>query len=209
MIIVFTKVPVPGKTKTRLIPLLGEDGAADMHREMSEYILMIVGEFCRQTSAVTEIRFCGGSRNDMESWLGSGWNLTDQGEGDLGDRLRRATEDAFRHGAREVVVIGTDCPELSIRSLRDAFRRLETNDVVIGPAADGGYYLIGLSMPAVGLFEGIDWGSRHVMEQTLEKARKLDLEVAMLETLHDIDRPKDYPIWKEIKQKKSRLRNFY
>ena len=168
---------------------------------MSEYIIGTDRKFCRENSIDVEIRFEGAGEDTMVSWLGDELDLVPQGGGDLGERMNRAAEDAFREGAREVVLVGTDCPEMSRRVLEDAFRHLRSKTIAVGPAADGGYYLIGMTRPLPGLFEAVAWGTHRVLEQTIERARGLDLDVALLETLHDIDRPEDYPLWEGLRRR--------
>jgi nucleoside-diphosphate-sugar epimerase len=117
--------------------------------------------------------------------------VTSQGDGDLGERLARASGEALAAGVRRVVVIGSDCPGLEARHLAAAFDALQEQDVVIGPAADGGYYLIGLRGPAPSLFENIAWGTSRVAAQTLATAARQTLRVRQLEVLGDVDRPED------------------
>lgn len=201
-ILVFTRYPEPGKAKTRLIPALGAVGAAALHRELAERAVNGVRRATRLLLAKLHILFEGGSLPLMEEWLGLGTTYAPQAGGDLGARLIAATNDAFRRGADEIVVMGSDCPDLNELILRGAFEALGTYDMVIGPAADGGYYLIGLrasscrqAIPAV--FQGLEWGSDSVYERTLEIARHCGLSVFSLPELGDIDRPEDLPIWQK------------
>jgi rSAM/selenodomain-associated transferase 2 len=108
-----------------------------------------------------------------------------------------AFTEAFEGGMRRVVLVGTDIPGIRPAHLAKAFQALRRKDVVIGPARDGGYYLIGLRRPARELFEGIPWGSREVLERTLYAAAAAGLKVELLERLHDVDRPEDIPVWEE------------
>ncbi|MEE9369691.1 MAG: TIGR04283 family arsenosugar biosynthesis glycosyltransferase [Pontiella sp.] len=197
-LIIFTRFPVPGKTKTRLIPQLGADAAAQLQREMTEHTVAQA----RRTGAQIEIRYTGGSSEQMRAWLGSDLHYADQGEGDLGERMQRACENHFNDGARRVVIIGSDCPSNDSINIGTAFQMLETNDCVIGPASDGGYYLIGFcragavtppprSRPSATLFQSIDWGGERVFEQTMTAASALT--VYQLPTLHDVDLAEDIP----------------
>jgi rSAM/selenodomain-associated transferase 1 len=105
--------------------------------------------------------------------------------------VSRAFASHFADGARSVVLIGTDCPDISLNHLRAAFRYLENHDLVLGPAFDGGYYLIGLSANRPELFEGIGWGESSVLEKTITTAESAGLRTALLDPLRDIDRPED------------------
>lgn len=190
-LIIFTRYPEPGKTKTRLIPALGADGAARLHRRMAEYTTGWVRELARGHEMAAEVRHAGAWGRSMRRWLGRGFEYRDQGDGDLGQRLKRSFAEGFGRGASRVVTVGTDCPWLTARHGAKAFDALADHDVVLGPAQDGGYTLIGLSRPAPALLEGIPWGTGGVLEMTLEKAQALGLTVALLETLADVDRPED------------------
>jgi len=105
-LIVFTRFPMPGKTKTRLIPHLGADGAARLQREMTEHTV----RQARKTGAKIEIRYTGGSAGQMCNWLGKDLHYAEQGGGDLGERMAHAFEEAFAGGAERVVLVGSDCP---------------------------------------------------------------------------------------------------
>jgi rSAM/selenodomain-associated transferase 2/rSAM/selenodomain-associated transferase 1 len=199
-IIVFTRFPEPGKTKTRLIPALGAEGAAHVQTQMTEHTLATIQEFKQHQLAAydavsVDVRFAGGSYSLMQRWLGLQWQYTPQGDGDLGDRLRRAFQDAFEQGARSVLAIGIDCPDITVSILTEAFHHLTSHDLVIGPADDGGYYLIGLSKLVPECFHDIDWGTETVRQSTLTIAAELTLTVAQLQVLSDVDRPDDLPIW--------------
>ena len=190
-LILFTRYPEPGRTKTRLIPALGAQGAAALQRRMSEAIVTCMVRFAAQYPVSLEIRYADGNQQGMEAWLSSDIPCLDQGEGDLGDRLRLAFAQAFAQGSRQVVVIGADCPDLTPALLAQAFGALESRDLVLGPAMDGGYYLIGLNRPAPALFAEIPWGSGEVLTATLNQAQDLNLSTHLLEPLADVDRPED------------------
>ncbi|NJN85445.1 MAG: DUF2064 domain-containing protein [Leptolyngbyaceae cyanobacterium SL_7_1] len=197
-LIVFTRYPEPGKTKTRLIPALGADGAAIVQRRMTEHTIT-------QVTAIDplprlEIRYSGGSQPLMEQWLGANLTYKSQGDGDLGDRLKRAFDAAFEQGARRVIAIGIDCPDLDTARLQSAFQLLHQHDVVLGPAVDGGYYLIGLRQFVADLFGGISWGTERVLQQTVAVAEQLQRSIAYLDPLADVDRPEDLSLWERVAQ---------
>lgn len=194
-LIVFTRYPEPGLTKTRLIPALGATGAATLQRQMTEYTLGKVKELQSFRPISLEVRFAGGNLSLMEGWLGSDIVLQPQGTGDLGSRMAQALSIAFQSGTQRGVIIGTDCPGVNAQLIAQAFQCLYSNDLVLGPAIDGGYYLIGLCCFVPELFSGISWGTAEVLQQTLTIANNLNLSVAHLPQLADVDRPEDLPVW--------------
>jgi len=197
-LIIFTRNPEPGKAKTRLIPILGPEGAADLHRRMVEHTLIWARRLKDYPPVSLEIRFAGGSVDAMKNWLGPDIAFTPQGNGDLGQRMEQAFEEAFQSGMEQVVMVGTDCPGLTEDLARQAFVRLQEADVVLGPARDGGYYLIGLKRPAAGLFQDIPWGTNEVLKKTLTAARNLQLRISLLTPLADVDRPGDLAVWESL-----------
>ena len=198
-LVVLTRYPEPGQVKTRLIPLLGADGAAELHRQMTCHTLSIAAELRRLMPELdVVVRVEGGTPSLMQRLYGTEWVFEEQGDGDLGTRIDRAVCDAFAAGRSRVAVIGTDCPELTSQSLRSAFRSLGASDVVIGPACDGGYYLIGLRRIASNLFVRMPWGTSEVFGKTVEAARQLALDVAVLPLLRDVDRPEDIRVWEQV-----------
>jgi rSAM/selenodomain-associated transferase 1 len=210
-LIVFTRYPQPGTTKTRLIPALGPEGAAELQRAMTEHTLDVCRRFTASYSTAVEVRFAGGAPRGMEEWLGSGLIYRRQGRGDLGDRMLRAMERAIRDGASRTVLIGTDCPELTPELLSEAFDRLDDSDLVLGPASDGGYYLLGLRAKAVSaatpLFRGMPWGTDEILERTLVLASNAGLSVAKLKTLTDVDRPEDIEVWERVSSYGQKMTN--
>jgi len=195
-LIVFTRYPEPGKTKTRLIPALGTQGAADLQRQMTEHTLSRCRELQSWHPICLEVRFEGGNLTLMQDWLGFDLVYQPQGSGDLGDRMARSLSSAINVGIDRVVIIGTDCPGLNAQLMAQAFQQLhQAHDLVLGPALDGGYYLIGLSRFIPALFTKINWGTAEVLQKTVETAEHLNLSVAYLTPLADVDRPEDLPVW--------------
>ena len=196
-LIVFTRYPEPGKTKTRLIPVLGPEGAAALHRRMTGHTLRRVRQFLANHPVSLRVRYDGGNEEGLSQWLGADLRLVPQGEGDLGRRMHLAFAEAFEQGMRRVVVVGTDCPGIRPAHLARAFVALKHREVVIGPARDGGYYLIGLNRPAPDLFDGIPWGTGEVLQRTLDAAAASNRRVSLLDPLEDVDRPEDIPVWEQ------------
>ncbi|MEX0268047.1 TIGR04282 family arsenosugar biosynthesis glycosyltransferase [Leptolyngbyaceae cyanobacterium UHCC 1019] len=197
-LIIFTRYPEAGKAKTRLIPALGAEGAAMLHRQMTDHTFVQVQRLQFQHPICVEVRFAGGDRDLMQRWLGTDLMYTVQGEGDLGDRMGRSLQSALNAGVDRVLIIGTDCPDLTASLLEQAFCELEQHDLVLGPASDGGYYLIGIRRWIPRLFRGIAWSTASVLERTLAIAAELSLSVALLPVLSDVDYPADLEIWERM-----------
>lgn len=195
-LLVFARLPQPGANKTRLIPALGAELASQVYRRLVDRTLtqarLLKSETFKDGSGC-EVTVCytGGSASDACSAFGDDFKYQEQIGESLGDRLHGATKTAFDAGAQRVVVIGTDCPKLASTDLESAFRQLKKCDVVIGPAEDGGYYLIGLKSDCAQLFANIDWSTSQVLQQTLRAALELELSVAKLKILSDVDYPED------------------
>ena len=177
----FTRWPEAGKAKTRLIPALGPQGAADLHRRLTERTVATV----RAAGLPLEIRSTGAEPAAFRDWLGLD-AVVDQGEGDLGERLARTAEDL------PVLLLGADIPGLLPQHLAEAAAALTCHPAVIGPAADGGYWLLGLAVPMPALFRDVAWGTDSVLATTLAR---LPAETPRLETLSDLDTPDDLANW--------------
>jgi len=199
-LILFSRYPEPGTTKTRMIPKLGNKGAAELQRQMTEHIVSRVTEFTGLHPTPVEVRFEGGDSHLMAAWLGTGFDYSPQGNGDIGIRMSRALEDGFGSGYESVVIIGSDIPDITGDIIHKAFDELRRHDLVLGPAGDGGYYLIAMHKTVFiqanpRLFDGIRWGTDGVLSQTLAAAKELSLSYFLLDTLEDVDRPEDLAVW--------------
>lgn len=194
-LIIFTRYPQVGQTKTRLIPALGAAGAASLQRQMTEHLLSQFQPFCTKNQISLQIHFTGGSKAQMLQWLGPDFSLTSQCSGNLGEKLIFALTQTFTQGTARAVVIGSDCPTLGGKEIDQALKRLDSHDVVLGPAADGGYYLIALQAMHRCLFKDVPWGTDQVLAATRAIAHNHHLSVFQLDVLTDIDRPEDLPIW--------------
>lgn len=190
-LILFTRYPEPGKTKTRLIPALGAEGAANLQRRMTEYAVRLAQQFSVRRKVCVEIRYEGGDLAVMQNWLGAELDFRPQGSGDLGARMQWAFDAAFAEDFDQVIVMGTDCPDLTAEILATAFAALKRHEFVLGPAQDGGYYLIGWTRPLPPLLQGIAWGTDTVLATTLTKAADIGVEPFLLPMLNDVDRPED------------------
>jgi len=190
-LIIFGRYPVPGKTKTRLIPALGPAGAADFQRRLTEKTFLTAKDFTAKNNITIECCFEGGTKKKVRRWLGPIPHISFQHEGNLGQRMFSALFNTCRAGNKPVVLVGTDIPGLSTKIFKEAFDALLKHDIVLGPSTDGGYWLIGLKRP-IDLFQNIDWSTPRVLKQTLKQARQMGLTFHILKSLSDVDTPEDY-----------------
>jgi hypothetical protein len=192
-VIVFAKRPMPGEAKTRLGATLGDAQAAGVYaRLLYAYLLNLIG-----SDLFIELSL---SSADDVSFFGAAFPETDvtvQSEGDLGTRMRMAFERAFAQGCEQVVLTGSDIPALDSTLVASAFGRLADNpqSVVLGPAADGGYYLVGMAAPAADIFDGIAWSTGRVLEQSLARLAREGRPVTLLRQLEDLDDEAAYHRW--------------
>jgi rSAM/selenodomain-associated transferase 1 len=184
-LVIFTRYPEPGKAKTRLIPALGTTGAAALHRRLTEHTLAEA----RAAGLSIDLRVTGAPEAAFRDWLGEGLTISQQSEGDLGDRLRAAATPT------PVLFIGSDLPDLSAAHLKEAAEHLRTGRTVIGPAEDGGYWALGLTAPADYLFEDMPWSTDEVFALTDARLRERGIAPVLLPTLADCDRPEDLVRW--------------
>jgi rSAM/selenodomain-associated transferase 1 len=129
---------------------------------------------------------------EIPQWVQPTWKTAPQGQGDLSERLVNAFREGFKNSAERVVIIGSDAPEISREDMEAAWKALDDHDLVLGPAEDGGYWLIGLKSEQSKLFDGISWSSSSVFEETMERARAAGLKVHLLRKLYDIDTIEDW-----------------
>lgn len=196
IVILFTRFPIAGKCKTRLIPTLGAERATRIHRQLVSHVLHEIKTFISSTYSTEFIIYYDGSSSlQMKNWLGKTFSYKQQQGDNLGDRMAHALIDSLNN-KQHPILIGSDCPGIDNAILKNSFDALEHNDVVLGPAHDGGYYLIGVNRnmkPAVckKLFECIPWGTDHVLSQTIAQIQKLTLRQHLLPKLHDIDTADD------------------
>lgn len=182
---VFLKAPRPGAVKTRLVPALGPEAAAGLYRAIAEAVV----EQTRPLAGEYERLLCftpPEARAEMEAWF-PGEALLEQGGGNLGARMARAFDEIFRRGADRVALVGSDVPGLARADVVSALASLEEHDLALGPARDGGYYLIALGRPRPELFRGIAWGTPSVFAATMERAAALGLTVRVLDERRDVD----------------------
>ncbi len=187
-LLVFAKAPEPGRVKTRLARTIGEEKAAALYRRVGRQVV----DQLRGGPYRTVVCYAPADADDsVRAWLGPhGVVFRPQGPGDLGARMAEAFDDAFDDADR-VCIVGTDAPEVDRAVVREAFRALERADLVLGPARDGGYYLMALRRPVPELFRDVPWSTGDVLDATLERARCLGLDVTLLDERSDIDTADD------------------
>lgn len=188
-IIIFAKAPKPGLAKTRLIPALGAEGAAELAQQM---LLYTVNEALAANVGVVEL--CVTPSIDAAAWaeiqLPAGIEISDQGEGDLGARMARAAVRALNKG-EAVLLIGTDCAEMSADLLHEAWHVLHDHDAIIHCTTDGGYALLGLRQFSPFLFSNMPWSTDAVASTTIARLGQLGWSVHVGRMLHDVDEPHD------------------
>lgn len=180
---VFLKAPRPNSVKSRLSPQLGDERTIDVYRGMVERQLRQIPTGWRVVIHFTP----HDAGPEMRNWLGASYEYVPQSSGDLGTRLQNAFSAAFTAGEAVVMAIGGDCPELDCTTLLEAAGRMVRADLVLGPAEDGGYYLIALRRSAPELFKDIPWSTPHVLSLTLARAKILNLSRELLAPKEDID----------------------
>lgn len=197
-ILIFAKAPKPGYAKTRLIPLLGEEGAADLYRYLLKHTVdqVVAANLCP-----VQLWCAPDSKHDYFQQLTTEYpvSLHEQMGDDLGARMCSAAASALCC-AQSVILIGADCPLLNNIHLSQSLDWLgDGNDAVLGPAEDGGYVLFGFKKNEPLLFENIPWGGDQVLKLTQKRLGKLGWRWRALEVLWDLDRPSDVERWKALK----------
>jgi rSAM/selenodomain-associated transferase 1 len=189
VVIVMAKAPVPGYAKTRLIPALGAVGAAQLAGRLLQHA---VGAALQSKLGLVDLCCAPDRHHPLLQPIrhSAGLSLSDQGEGDLGDRMSRAFERWWPLADR-ILMTGTDAPGLDAQMLQHAAGCLDDADAVFVPAVDGGYALVGLRRPAPALFQGVPWSTDRVMHATRQHLAAAGLRHVELESLSDIDEPAD------------------
>lgn len=190
VLIVFLKYPEPGRVKTRLARDIGWKNASLIYSEIAQ---SVIGKVSKSSEYKTLIFFDPPEKKeDVRIWLkNANLNLLPQEGNPLGERMLNAFEKAFSLGAKSAVIIGTDCMEVSDKTVLEAFQALREVDAVLGPARDGGYYLLGLNRAFPWIFKDIKWSTSLVLSQTIKKIEEKKLRFKLLKTLTDIDTVRD------------------
>ncbi len=181
-LIIFVRNPVAGKTKTRIATRLGDEVAVKVYTA-----LLHKTHFITQPLAVDKFVFYADFINSEDLWDSRHFNKALQHGNDLGERMMNAFELLFAQNYTQVAIIGSDCFYLTAEIINEAFNHLSTGDVVIGPANDGGYYLLGMTEYLPELFSNKEWSTSSVYKKTYEQAKMLGLSVSVLPLLNDVD----------------------
>jgi rSAM/selenodomain-associated transferase 1 len=190
LLLVFLKAPRPGQVKTRLAAEVGGEAAARLYRALAERVLAQTAPLADDAYRRVVFFAPADARDEVAAWL-PGETLVAQEDSDLGQRMDAAFAAAFARGASRAVLVGSDVPRLSRAHVLEALAALESRPLVLGPATDGGYYLVGLRERRPELFRDIPWGTASVRTATLERAASLGLDVHLLEPLRDVDTAAD------------------
>lgn len=191
-LIIFQKNADKGKVKTRLAKTIGDDNALTIYQQLTTYTHQIA----QQTDAHKWLFY--GERYEPEFEHLSNYSIRVQRGKDLGERMCNAFADVFTENYTRILIIGTDCPQLNSELLQEAFHALELYDIVLGPATDGGYYLLGMQRLYASLFANKTWSTNSVAADTLNDAQHLGLKVYHLPTLNDIDTEADWLAYRHL-----------
>ncbi|GAA4399470.1 TIGR04282 family arsenosugar biosynthesis glycosyltransferase [Nibrella viscosa] len=184
-LIIFVKNPIPGTVKTRIARTVGNDKAAEVYRHLLAYTQSLT-----RTLPWHRVVYYSDFINPNDGW--NSYEKRLQQGTNLGERMKNAFRERFKAGARRVVIIGSDCLDLRAEHLKQAFRNLDSAEVVIGPASDGGYYLLGMKQLHPFLFENKPWSQPDLLNLTLTEIQQKGVSYALLEELTDIDEWADY-----------------
>ncbi len=195
-LIVFARLPLPGKVKTRLARDVGDEPAAEFYRLCAEHVFR---ESDKLSGRVQRYLFYSDPEDskEMQHWGGPRFNYVAQAGRDLGNRLEHAFGTVFEQGAQKAIVLATDVPGISADIVDEASEALDHSDAVLGPCPDGGYYLLGMKQLHKDLFANIPWSTNQVLDKTSDAMRKLGLGVRWLPSLADIDTGEDLRRWHE------------
>ncbi|MBC7511452.1 MAG: TIGR04282 family arsenosugar biosynthesis glycosyltransferase [Ferruginibacter sp.] len=185
-LIIFIKNPVKGKVKTRLAATIGDDMALAIYQKLIKHTLDIVKDV-----AADKFIFFSNTIDETIGHKNTPVHKAIQFGNDLGEKMKNAFERLFKSEYKCIIIIGTDCPGITSNILLEAFSKLNNNDVVIGPAMDGGYYLIGMKEMYGKLFEDISWSTSTVLHSTIERCKINNWAYALLTALSDVDEEKD------------------
>jgi len=187
ILLYFVKYPEPGRVKTRLAKTMGTERAAKIYRELAEANLKIISSLSPQPFSIVITFAPPEAQKKIKTWLSGPYDYWPQTGNHLGERLQNAFESAFLRGAQKVVALGSDTLDLEAAHLLEAYEQLESCDVVLGPAEDGGYYLIGSSRFLPDLYVDIPWSTSAVLDSTLKWIKKQKLTHFLLKPLNDLD----------------------
>lgn len=188
LLIIFYRNPELGKVKTRLAKTLGDEKALAIYLTLSSHT-----RFITENLTIDKVIYYSNFVDTEDAWPNTSFHKRLQNGNDLGEKMHNAFTEGFKNGYERICIIGTDCFELSEGIVKQAFDQLHTNDAVIGPAKDGGYYLLGMKKLIPELFKNKTWSSDTVATDTIQNFKDLRLSYAQLAVLTDVDEQKDLP----------------
>ena len=194
-LLIFVKNPEIGKVKTRLAATIGNEAALVIYQELLLHTVSVT-----ERMPVNKFVFYSDHVEQEDVWNNKHYRKEVQEGVDLGERMKNAFASAFQKEYNKVVIIGTDCPDLNAEIIMNAFDHLQSDEIVIGPAEDGGYYLLGMKQVYSDLFENLQWSTNTVLSDTLKVCDELDLKYQLLPVLSDIDEERDLQAFKLKKQ---------
>jgi rSAM/selenodomain-associated transferase 1 len=186
LLLVFVKHPVPGKVKTRLAATIGHDAALAIYRELLAHTCSLAHAFSGKVAI-----WYGNEIPESDLWSEAGFDRYPQSGADLGERMAQAFEWGWQQGYQRIALIGSDCATLTGEILEEAFVQLQKQDTVLGPAEDGGYYLIGMRQWTPAVFQHKTWSTETVFEDTMADLQTANRSVSLLPTLSDVDTEAD------------------
>jgi len=204
-VIIFAKYPADGKVKTRLSETLGVEFAVRFYKAMAEHIFQVCHKLPKDKYDIYLFYDSSDRSESVKRWVPSDFSVHLQEGSDLGEKMKAAFNRIFEKGYKKVTIIGTDCPELNTKILLKSFEEISDNNIIIGPSADGGYYLMGMNEFHPFLFEDIEWSSTKVLTDTINKVKENDLHLTMLPGMIDIDTEKDLRQWLLITKQNNKL----
>lgn len=199
-LIVFLKNPEEGKVKTRIARTAGSKKALEIYNDL---LLILRDQISR--AGCTVFLYFSEPPHDTSFWEGRNFIFRSQSGKDLGERMKAAFEEVFSqagsgHGhLTKTLIVGSDCPQLTSEIIGEAFLKLDESDIVVGPAEDGGYYLLGMKKMHSSLFSDVPWSTENVLRETLDKASMAGLSVAFTPLLFDVDTESDWERWLKLR----------
>lgn len=193
-IVVFARAPRLGQVKTRLASEIGPERALEIYRSMTEHVLAVVHPVGARIIVAHAPADAG---PEMRAWLGANVTYEPQADGDLGERMASVFERRIADRADRVVIVGSDCPTVTVETITSALDALDGADVVFGPALDGGYYLVAARRLHPALFRDVPWSSARTLDVSLIRAREAGQRVALLTPMRDIDTADDWRAYGE------------
>ncbi|MDP4284757.1 MAG: TIGR04282 family arsenosugar biosynthesis glycosyltransferase [Bacteroidota bacterium] len=191
-VLIFVKNLIPGQVKTRLAATIGNEAALNIYGELLQHTNHIT-----QSLDAAKIVFYSSYIEEHDYWHIKDFKKQIQEGNDLGERMQHAFTSAFEEGYEKAVIMGSDCPGINEEIIKSAFVTLNKCDVAIGPASDGGYYLLGMKKLHAGLFKDVEWSTDVVLSQTIDRCRRSDLSYILLPVLDDVDEEKDLKYMKK------------